>query len=192
MNRNFLLGAIGVSVVILLAWWFLMWSPAGEDIAAAESRFDVAQSQVSSLTAQVARLEATQEQMPQLQSRLQTLSAAVPDSPDMYEFILAANQAGDDSALDFLTITAEEPKVGATGMTEIGIQITGAGGYFQMLDFINRLQAMQRIFVIDNMTASGAPVEGPDELLGPPDLNVTLSGKLFVVTPTASAPAEGA
>ncbi|MCB0990871.1 MAG: hypothetical protein KDB16_07825, partial [Acidimicrobiales bacterium] len=61
---------------------------------------------------------------------------------------------------------------------------------FQMLDFINRLQAMQRVFVIDNMTASGAPVEGPDELVGPPDLNVTLSGRLFVATATAGA--EGA
>ncbi|MCB0991663.1 MAG: type II secretion system protein M, partial [Acidimicrobiales bacterium] len=75
MNRKFIMGAIGISVVILLAWWFLMWSPAGKDIAAAESRYDLAQTQASSLTAQVARLRATEENMPQLQSRLQTLSA---------------------------------------------------------------------------------------------------------------------
>ncbi len=190
MNRKLILGAVGVTFVMLLAWWFLMWSPAGDDIEAADSRYDIAQTTSASLTAQVARLEATQDRMPELQSRLQTLSAAVPDVPNMSEFILIANSAGQDSALDFLTITAEEPKLGTSGLTEIGVQITGAGGYFQMLDFINRLQPMQRIFVIDNMTASGAPVEGPDEIVGPPDLNVTLSGRLFVAV-TAPVGVEG-
>ena len=95
-----------------------------------------------------------------------------------------------DSGLDFLTVSASPPiPTNTLGLSKISVQLTGTGGYFQMLDFINRLQAMHRVLVIDNLTAVAAQAGEEEEAFGPPDLSVTISGSLFVATPD---PTQGA
>ncbi len=182
MNRKLTLIAAGVSLLMLLGWWFLMWSPAGSDIAAADVQFQASQAEAQSLQVQLERLQATEARMPELQSRFQTLNAAIPDSPDMAEFSFLVTQASEASGLDFLTLTATPPRGadGISGLMAVDIQLTGVGGYFQMLDFINRLQASSRVFVINDLTLASAPTTEEEELAGPTDLNVTISGQLFV------------
>ncbi len=173
-----------VAVVMLAAWWFLLWSPAGDAVAAAKTRFDTANSQVAPLEVQRDRLLSIQEDLPQLQSRLQTLSAAIPDQASMSDFLLAASEAEVESGLDFLTVSASPPQQSTTpGLSKIQVQLTGNGGYFQMLDFINRLQSMNRIMVIDNLTVVANQLSEEEAAIGPPDLSVTIAGSLFVVTP---------
>lgn len=193
MNRKIILGAVGITFVMLLGWWFLMWSPAGDDIEAADQQYQSSQLIAQELELQLQRLEATQARMPELQSRFQTLTEAVPDSADMSDFLLSVTDAANASGLDFLTNTASPPRPSATtaGMRVVDLQITGAGGYFQMLDFINRLQTIQRIFVIDDLTVAAAPETEEEAILaGPPDLNVTIAGRIF--QSELSVTAEGA
>ena len=171
-------------IAMLLGWWVLFWSPAGEAMAAADARFDAASSQSAQLTVRRDRLLATQAKLPQLQSRLQTLSGAVPDNPGMADFLVAASQAEVDSGLDFLTVSAAPPQPSPSpGLSRIQVQITGRGGYFQMLDFINRLQSMRRVFVVDNLTASASQASQDEAAIGPPELSVTIAGSLFVPSP---------
>jgi len=184
VNRKHLAIAGGVTVAMLVGWWFLLWSPAGDAVAAAESRFDVANTQTVQLEVQRDRLLSIQEELPQLQSRLQTLAAAIPDSAGMSEFLLATSEAEVDSGLDFLTVSATPPQPSPLpGLSRIQVQLTGTGGYFQMLDFINRLQSMHRILVINNLTAVTGQVSQEEAATGPPELSVTIAGSLFVVSP---------
>jgi len=80
--------------------------------------------------------------------------------------------------------------------------MTITGGYTEVLDFINRLDGLPRIIVIDtvNVTtgaaAAGTPAPGgasPTPLAaaaGPLQLNVSLSGRMFLTqVPAAFAPA---
>jgi len=193
VNRKITLIAAGVSLIMVLGWWFLMWSPAGADIEAADLRYQSSLAQAQDLDLQLQRLEATEARMPEMQSRFQTLTAAVPGSPDMADFTVAVDEASRSSGIDFLTVTASPPRgADATlGLSVVDVQITGAGGYFQMLDFVNRLQETHRVFVIDNLTVSAAPATSDELLDGPPGLNVTLAGRLFL-TDVATATAEGA
>ena len=190
MNKKLSLIVGAITVVMLAGWWFLLWSPAGDAVATADARFDSANSQAVSLEVQRDRLVSIQEELPQLQSRLQTLSAAIPDHAAMSDFLLAASQAEVDSGLDFLTVSASPPTPTANpGLSAVSVQLTGTGGYFQMLDFINRLQSMHRVLVITNLTVVASQATEEAELLGPPDLSVTISGSLYMATPQ---PAEGA
>ena len=195
MNRKLILIAVGVSFVMLLGWWFLMWSPAGSDIEAAERRLRNAQSQAQELTVQLQRLEATEARMPELQSRFLTLTEAVPADPGMSDFILSVTDSATASGLDFLTHSASPPRPADDGaqMEVVDLQMTASGGYFQMLDFINRLHGVERVFVIDNLTVAAEASSEEDLLAGPPDLNVTIAGRLFLSDLGAVAgAAEGA
>ena len=101
----------------------------------------------------------------------------------MSDFLLAASEAEADSGLDFLTVSASPPTPTLTpGLSTVSVQLTGTGGYFQMLDFINRLQSMHRVMVIKNLTVVANQFSEEAELLGPPNLSVTISGDLFVAT----------
>ena len=190
MNKKYALVGGGVALAMIVGWWFFLWGPAGDAVAAADTRFDNANTQAAQLEVQRNRLLSIEEDLPQLQSRLQTLSAAVPDQASMSDFLLAASEAEVDSGLDFLTVSASPPiPTNTLGLSKISVQLTGTGGYFQMLDFINRLQAMHRVLVIDNLTAVAAQAGEEEEAFGPPDLAVTISGSLFVATPD---PTQGA
>jgi len=190
VNKKLIAISGGIAVVMLAGWWFLLWGPAGDAVTAAETRFTNANAQTVQLEVQRDRLIAIQEELPQLQSRLQTLSAAVPDQAAMSDFLLAASEAEVDSGLDFLTVSASPPSPTLTsGLSSVSVQLTGTGGYFQMLDFINRLQSMHRVMVIKNLTVVANQLTEEDAALGPPDLSVTISGDLFVATPE---PTEGA
>lgn len=186
MNRRaVLIGAIG-AVVVLVLWWFALWSPRASDIEAAEERRDLALDEVQQLELRLARLEALAEREPQLRRQVEDLRAAVPDTPDLGEFIIDANEAADLSGIDFLTITPAPPEPGGDieDPAEIRVALTVDGGYFQVLDFLNRMAELPRLVVIDTLTVSSADEDGVVRL------SASISGRLFL-TAVPSEPIEG-
>jgi hypothetical protein len=106
-----------------------------------------------------------------------TLRVAVPDDPELAEFILEVTEAERDSGIAFIDVVAEPPvDPGPAELTEVTVTIVAEGGYFQVLDFINRLSRLDRIYVIDDIGVSS--LDGAD-LLGPPELSVVLTGRIF-------------
>jgi len=183
VNRRMALSVGGIAVLIVLAWWMLIWKPAGNDLAAAEKRADRANEQISQMQVQLSRLEVIRDELPALQSQVQNLRTAIPDSPGLADFLLAAHDAEAASGLEFLTATANEPAPGPVpGLQVIDVQLTGNGGYYQVLDFVNRLQAMHRIMSIGNITVVSANTEDTEQI-GPPNLQLTISGRLYMTTP---------
>ncbi len=186
MNRRMAISFGGVAVLIVAAWWMLMWKPAGNDLAAADKRAELATQQINQMQVQLSRLEVIRDQLPALQSQVQSLRTAIPDTPALADFLLAAHDAEAASGLEFLTATANEPAPGPVpGLMVIEVQLTGNGGYYQVLDFINRLQAMHRIMSINNLTVVSANNEDTTEI-GPPNLQLTISGRLYMTTPDAA------
>ena len=119
---------------------------------------------------------------------------AIPDDPNLAQFILDANDAASRSGIDFLSITPTQPTApsqATTGSTVPGggsatpvpirIGMAIAGGYFQVLDFINRLSALPRIVVVDSLTMSGNASSA--------QLQVTLQERIFT---TSVQPVSGA
>ena len=155
MNRRALLfGAIG-SVVLILMWYFVLWSPRQSAIAEATQRADAAESQEASLRAEIQRLQAAQRDEPLKQARRAELQAAAPDDPALGQFILDVNAAANASGIDFMTISPTPPAPGE-GLSVINLSFSVAGGYFQVLDFMNRLTDLPRLVVIDSVNLTPA------------------------------------
>lgn len=185
MNRKAILIGVGASLAAVALWFFLLWSPQGGRLEDARSREEAAASVNSELEVKVARLSAAEQRRPELTADLEALRVAVPDAPDLAQFLLDANTASTEAGVDFLSISPTPPVASTTPgqPSEIVLSINVEGGYFQVLDFLNRVTALPRIVVVDTLGLTSA--ESAQE-----PLSVALTARMFTTaTSVAQAPA---
>lgn len=178
MNRRLVMMFGLVLLLIVAAWYALLWRPANDDLAAAEQRLSVAEAQREQLQVQQRNLESLTDERPRLQSEIEQLRAAVPDRAGVADILLLVDEAARDAGLSFVNYTSSEAGTADTfGLSSVQIQITGDGGYFQVLDFINRLGRFERVLVVDSVSLTGAQDE---DTLGPPIIDLTLGVTAYV------------
>jgi len=191
--------AVGVllTVVLLLVWNLLIFAPKGRSLSHAKKDTQAAEQIQSTLRATLTRLQDINQNGPAIAAELDKLSAAVPDAPDLDGFILSANQIAVKSGIDFLSVSPGVVQAGTTGPNVIPLSVQIKGGFFQVLDYLNRLEDMGRLVVVDgiDVAAANASASSGGTQSGAPDLSVTLTARMFTraapATPGGSAPTEG-
>ena len=193
MNRRGFLIALGASLALLGLWFVFLWGPQGGRLTDAQARTEAAEAQNSELELRIDRLEAAEEGAPARMAELAELRRAVPDEPELAQFILDANQAATDAGVDFLSISPGVPAAGVGGLPPvITLSITVTGPYFSVLDYLERVDDLPRIVVIDGLTLT--PDAGPGALQ---ELAVSINGRMFassapqIPPPTTVPPAPG-
>jgi Tfp pilus assembly protein PilO len=195
VNRRLLI-PIGIGVAVLLLWFVALWGPQGSALSSARKRASDAIAQRETLRDQLQRLQDSRRGQPLKQSQLETMRLAIPDDPNLAQFILDANDAASRAGIDFLSITPTPPSP-ATGTTTgttvaggagapvpIRVGLTLTGGYFQVLDFVNTLDKLPRIVVVDGITLAASATAGATQ-----GLQATLQARIFT---TSARPVAGA
>ncbi|HUR17400.1 MAG TPA: type 4a pilus biogenesis protein PilO [Acidimicrobiales bacterium] len=214
MNRRLLAIGAGVAVAILVLWYIALWKPRGSDLDKAKDRRAAAEATASQLQTEIDRLRAEQSQEPLRRAQLERVRALIPDEPNLAQFILDANDAAVKAGIDFISIAPALPAAGsavaapgaapapvASLPPEIKLSLQIKGGYFQVLDFVNRLDALPRLVVTDGLSLAADPNAR---------MTVTVSARMFThvlpagfgatpagaagatATTTTTAPAGGA
>ena len=218
MNQRIVAIAAGSAVALVLVWYLALFSPRTAELGKQRKRLDTANGKVETLRTQLNRLLAAQQAEPIKRAKLERLRTAVPDDPGLAQFILDTNDAANRAGINFISIAPTPPApaaaspgtaspAGAAGArpAEIKLTITISGGYSEVLDFINRVDGLSRIVVIDtlNISAGGSsqaaatsgPAPGPgattSTTAGAQELNVTLTGRMFVSQVPAGFGAAG-
>lgn len=178
MNRRTALLAFGAALLLLVMWFFFLWGPQGGKLRDAEERRELAEGQNSALEVRLARLEDVQDRAPTLLAELDELRAAVPDEPDLAQFILDANEIASGAGVEFLSIAPSVPAASeAGGPPVITLSISVTGGYFEVLDYLTRLESIPRVVVVDSLNLTPG---GSDE--GPLEIAVSLTARMFTQT----------
>lgn len=191
MSRRAILGLVGAAVAVLLLWWVFLYSPKQSATSTARSEAAAAERRSLDLEATLARLKELNRNRPELEASLRTLNAAVPATPDLGVFILSANEIAALAGVDFLSISPSPPSVGLTpgSPTTIAISIQIKGGFFAVVDYLNRLEDLERIVVVDGVNlagqGSGSSSASNDPGADPSAISVTLTARMF----TRSSPA---
>lgn len=186
MTRKIALISVGASVALLAAWFVLLWGPQGGELADAEAREEAAVAANDELELRRDRLVAAQADAPALQAKVESLRVAVPDSPELAQLILNANDAAAASGVDFLSISPTPPAVSPDPLlpSEINLSITVDGGYFQVLDYLNRVDDMERIVVVDTLALT--PSGGEED--APAGLSAALTARMFTTAGPEALP----
>ena len=175
MNRRTLTLSGVVCGVLLVAWFMLLWSPKGSQLADAKEREAAAETEAQELEAKLARLQEGLQNSPQLQADLDRVRSAVPVTADLPQFILDADDAASRAGVEFLSITPSEPEPGVTTPTQVKLALTAKGEYQPLLAFLDELLRMRRLVLLDGITIT------TDEETGA--LNAALDARMFTTAP---------
>lgn len=201
MKRGMIIGIAAGGVVLILLWYFLLFSPTSKDLNDTRDQVSEAQRQTQELENTVRRLKALSRNAPQQQADLRALRAAVPENPDLADFILQANDIASTSGVDWLSISPSPPVANTDGPnSSIALSIQIEGGFFTVLDYLNRLEDLDRLVIIDGVSIStgdtgssgstgGSGSSDSTSTSSDPTLSVTLTGRMF--TNAEAAPAAG-
>jgi Tfp pilus assembly protein PilO len=190
VKRAWLIGGAVGAVVLVLLWYFLLFSPTSSDLSS--TRDDVAEvdSQNQELQNTIRRLKELSRNSVEQQAQLRALQAAIPNTPDLGEFILQANEIASAAGIDWLSIAPTPPAAtgGSGPASTIAISIQIEGQFSSVLDYLNRLEDLERLVVVDtiNLTvgggaagSTGASGSTDSVTSGAPDLSVTITGRMF-------------
>ncbi|MDQ1403212.1 MAG: hypothetical protein QOG03_1528 [Actinomycetota bacterium] len=187
MRPRVLAIAGGAAVVVIIIWYVFLWGPRNAALTKAKKRTEVAQNLQGQLQTQLSRLKAAQLSEPSKRAQLEALREAVPDQPNLAQFLLDTNDSATKAGIDFLSVAPSQPGSGsAQKPAEISLSISISGGYFQVLDFVNRLLSAPRLVVISGLnvasTGGATPTAG--------QLSVQITGTMY--TTAAGSGAKGA
>jgi Tfp pilus assembly protein PilO len=189
MNNRTVAAGVLAAVLIVAAWWMLLFSPARSDAHKVDSEVKAAKAKSLSLETEEKQLEDLEQRAPQIQADRDRLRSAVPDQPELATFIEQANQLGTDTGVTWVSVSPSEPGAGtAAGEINVGLEVKG--GYYQVLDYLNRLESIPRLVVVDqvSLTASDASGAGGAAVGGPPQLTASLTARMFDSGATAVSP----
>lgn len=189
MSRRLLGLGFGAAVLLLAVWFLFLWGPQGNKLSDAKKREDAAASQNSQLELRLARLQAAQKDAPKLMATGEELRRAVPATPDLAQFILDANDAASAAGVDFLSISPSPPAPPrGAGPSEIQLQISVTGSYTEVINYLDRLNGLPRLVVVDTLGLTPGGAEGASA----ENLSVAIAARMFTTAVPASQAAAGA
>lgn len=192
--------AVGVlaAVLVVALWWTMLLKPERSKAAKVRADTDIEQSKLEPLQTQLAKAQRDAAHAATFKAELESLQSAMPDSPALAAFIRDANNISDASGVAWQSVTHGLPAVGTDGVNSITIGIQVKGTYAQVLDYIGRLAALQRLVVVDGVQLSTAATTGATTggatgggstgpFSGGTQLSALITARMFE-SPSAAAP----
>jgi Tfp pilus assembly protein PilO len=194
MNRRATFLGVVLTLAIVGLWYFFAFSPKGKDLSDARDALDAAKRDNQTLTTQLHQLQELERNRPKTAAQLARLRAAIPDGPNQSDFITSVNQIATDSGISWQSVSMEEPAAAAGGIPPtITAQIKIGGGFQQVVDYLTRLEKLDRLNTVDHVTINeGEDTAGAKGLTqASKDLSVSLTVRIFsqvTLDGTGSAP----
>lgn len=195
---QWVLAGLGAVLVVVL-FWLLLWSPKNEELQAVRTETEDIEARQEQTAVRIAALEAVRDEAPQQEALLAASHAVLPDDSALPGFLRQVQQAADESGLTLQVVSPARPvpvdetttegqveEPGTGGLHRINIAIELEGGYFQLVDFLRRIEDPEitpRGMLWNGLTVEGDPAEHPT-------LQMSLQGDLFAVLPTTPPETE--
>lgn len=169
------------ALLIVVAWYFLLWSPQTKSLHTARKDYASAEHKIADYRGQTVQLEAIKKQIPQDNAKFAQLQAELPDNPQLDQALRLLHDAANQSGILVTTVGPSTPMGGAAasgqnsaasstpGGPSVTLSMTFSGGFAQVKSFLSALDSLPRSVVVDKVSISG----GKDPVAG------TLSARIF-------------
>ena len=174
-----------VAVILVFALFYVLgYQPRQEELRVIESDIVIAMETQAALTAERDGLRGVRERAPEIEADLTAMQVVVPDLPSQPSLIRQLQAAAEDSGIVMTSLNPtrmQQLPDRLPGLSSSGLSVEVQGQYFQVVDFLRRIQDPQitgRGILWNDMSVSR------DEY---PALNVSLSGLAYALLPVAPA-----
>ena len=128
-----------VAVVLIVAWYFLLLSPARAKLSDLDSQVQAQQAALATAQQDVARLESYKKTAPQSRAEIVRLGKMLPQSEGIPSLIIELTKTADASGVDLNSISRGATQPGTPfGLQSVSLQVTGR--FFDIEDFLYRLE----------------------------------------------------
>jgi Tfp pilus assembly protein PilO len=213
-RRTELLVATAGIVLVMVVGTLLLVRPKQQAVAQATADRNSAMAESQALRDDVRALEALKADEAELRTKAELAKAEFPATPNLPALVDALQDAAGQSGVDLVSITPAAPKASTVQpeLAEIATGVNVRGGYFQIQDFLSRVENLvkgadparvpprsvlvQSVSVnssTDSATGdSAAATPGTATTSGDLQAAITLTVFQLAASPAAPAPASGA
>lgn len=183
MRRQYIIAGVGGLALFAVFFLFLI-KPTSTKISTTRTEVSSARSEGQSLRLQLQTLRAAQKDAPAIQARLARFNVLLPSEPDLPTLIRQLQTASDDSGIELNSIAPSPPATlaGSPGISTMQIVLQIRGGYFRLESFLARLELLQRVVEVQNLSISPSR----DSQTGLLTLASTVTMRAYVVGPGTS------
>jgi type IV pilus assembly protein PilO len=212
VTRKWSFLALLLVVAIFAAGWFLLISPKRGEAADLRSQTASQEEANSRLEQKIQVLMAQQEDLPRKRAQLAVIRTRIPDNPALPTLVRELTAASQKVGASIVTLapalpvaaapaaqapvastdgtTGTAPAPAAASLYQVPLTVEVAGSYFELEQFVNKLEGLKRAFLVTGFTLGAA--EGEEAVPG--ELKLSLQGRVFLspeAATTAAAPATG-
>lgn len=184
MKRTTLLLLVLGVILVLVAWYVLLFNPRVEALNTVEDEIVALETQQAAVRGRIAELEGVREQAPQLQADLAATESLLPRDTALPSALRQLQQAADDSNATLVSVAPARPVLvdGTEDLYAITLSVEIRGSYFQIVDALRRIEdpAISPRGIL--WTSSAMTI---DEY---PTLVTVLSGEMYAQLPQPPAP----
>jgi Tfp pilus assembly protein PilO len=210
-RTELLVAAAGV-VLVLAAATLLLVRPKQQAVAEATADRNSAIAESQSLQDQVRALEALKANAAELRAKAELAKAEFPSTPGLPALVEALEDAAGQAGVDLVSITPAPPNSSTVQpeLAEIATGISVKGSYFQIQDFLSRVESLvkgadptrvpPRSVLVESVSvtsgAAGATGDSaaaqPEASASPGQLPAAIALTVFQLAGSPAAPATGA
>ena len=187
MNRLQVLLGVLLAVLVVVGFFFLVVQPQRDTLADIDQQVEAQREEQVALQSEIDRLRTVREDAPEVEADIAAAAAIVPEDPSLPAALRQFQTAGDEAGVVLRSVTTARPvdlEVGPDGLSAIDITLQVGGSYFQLVDFLRR---------IEDPTITPRGTLWSDASLSTeeyPELNVALTGRVFAIIETPPPPDE--
>ena len=193
-GREIYIIAAVVAVVLIVAWYFLLFSPQRQQMSDIGDQITAQQTALETAKQEVARLESYKKAAPQSRAEIVRLGKMLPMAEGIPSLIIELTRTSDASGVDLNSISRGGTTPGSPfGIQVVSLQVTGR--FFDIQDFVYRLEnyvafrnasfrVTGRLLEIQSITMSGGAAS-TDGSAPPLSVSVALSAYLWAGAPAA-------
>lgn len=182
--------AVMGAIVVLYGWNSLFLASKGKARSAVQKEIAAAKTAEQGLLADLARLRRLAADTQSREAELARLGRLIPADADVAGAILALDATAREARVAWSTLTPSPPAPGVVtgGPATLGLTIRVGGTFHQILDYLGRLENLDRLVVVDSVALTGGTSTTP----GSPGLEVNLSARMFAAKGPAAPAAPAA
>jgi Tfp pilus assembly protein PilO len=187
-----------VVVVLIVAWYFLLFSPTQRKLSDLDQQIQSAQSALDVANQEVVKLESYKKTAPQSRAEIVRLGKMLPESEGIPGLIIELTKTADASGVDVTSIARGTTTPGTPfGIQAVTLQVSGR--YFDVEDFLYRIEeyvafrnasfrVTGRLLQVTTLSVQSSATEGSS---ASPLLSVSLGLNAYLWGGTGQAAAAG-
>ena len=163
-SKQKMLICAGVLVLLIVAFFFLVYSPKSEEIEKLNKRKAGLEKEIKKVEATVRQLDKHKAEMRTVKLQFKAASMLLPEKKEIPSLLTNISGQGTASGLDFISFKpgGEQPK---EFYAEIPVAIAVSGPYHNVGTFLDKISKLPRIVSVNSINMAGPKRAGNEMIL---------------------------